>query len=291
MSDSLQAPFQILSEKKSVIEKWIEKRIITDFGQKTILRDACEYALLNGGKRFRPTLVLLIAEEINKNRDVSYAALAVEYFHTASLVADDLPCMDDDDERRNRPSLHKAFGESIALLASYSLISAGYESIANNAQQIENGEKICLVALQNTGQLTGILGTTGGQLMDLYLENFSLEHYFEVIDKKTGTLFELSFLYGWLFGGGSFEHLDIIRAAAIHFGRAFQIADDIEDKEMDATGGQLANLVNYLGESSTIEILNKEIELFLKCLSKLPYAFNTLKELVNSLKIDNQPLK
>jgi len=81
------------------IEQEIARSILS-FGEKTKLRDACEYALTNGGKRFRPLIVLLIAEGLGKGLNVSEAALSVEFFHTASLIADDLPCMDNDDERR-----------------------------------------------------------------------------------------------------------------------------------------------------------------------------------------------
>ena len=113
------------------IEQEIARSILC-FGEKTKLRDACEYALTNGGKRFRPLIVILIAEALGNGLNVFEAALSVEFFHTASLVADDLPCMDNDDERRDKPSLHKVYGEAIALLASYALITAAFEKIYSN---------------------------------------------------------------------------------------------------------------------------------------------------------------
>src|SRR6202167_2596390 len=97
------------------IEQEIAKSILS-FGEKTKLRDACEYALTTSGKRFRPLIVIFIAEALGNGLNVYEAALAVEFFHTASLIADDLPCMDNDDERRDKPSLHKVYGEAIALL-------------------------------------------------------------------------------------------------------------------------------------------------------------------------------
>src|SRR3989344_7419672 len=109
---------------------------IEKLGEKNGLRDACEYALTNGGKRLRPIFVLMIADAIGEGLDAMPAALGVEFFHTASLIADDLPCMDDDDTRRSRPSLHKAFGESVAILASYTLIAAGYGAIYENGRKI-----------------------------------------------------------------------------------------------------------------------------------------------------------
>src|SRR5689334_6318506 len=107
------------------IEQEIARSILC-FGEKTKLRDACEYAITNGGKRFRPLIVLLIAEALGNGLNVYEAALSVEFFHTSSLIADDLPCMDNDDERRDKPSTHKVYGESIALLASYALITAAF---------------------------------------------------------------------------------------------------------------------------------------------------------------------
>src|SRR5258707_9122846 len=88
---------------------------IEQMGGKTTLRDACSYSLLSGGKRLRPLLVLMTAEAIG-SCDVMPVALSVEFFHTASLIADDLPCMDNDEMRRGVPSLHKAFGEGSAVL-------------------------------------------------------------------------------------------------------------------------------------------------------------------------------
>jgi len=125
-ADQLQATFD---SYKQTIDKLIDDNI-KDLGDENPLRDACEYALKNGGKRFRPALVYLISTSLNPDVDVSQAALSIELLHTASLIADDLPCMDDDDERRGRPSLHKVYDESIALLASYALIAAGYGCIA-----------------------------------------------------------------------------------------------------------------------------------------------------------------
>ena len=128
--------FFLLRDK---IEKEIARSILS-FGEKTKLRDACEYALLSGGKRLRPIIVMMVADGLGHDLDVAPAALAVEFLHTASLVADDLPCMDNDDERREKPSLHKAYGESVALLASYSLIFAGYEKLHENCTVMKQAD-------------------------------------------------------------------------------------------------------------------------------------------------------
>lgn len=91
--------------------------------------EGIKYTLLNGGKRFRPIIVLLIADTLGKGYPVIESAIAVDFFHTSSFVADDLPCMDNDDMRRSVLSTHKKFEESIALLATYALIAEGYKCI------------------------------------------------------------------------------------------------------------------------------------------------------------------
>src|SRR5262245_27795239 len=92
----------ILTPYKQLIENGLQEQI-EQIGPKSQLRDACEYALLNGGKRFRPALVLMIAKALGYETNVFPAAMGIEFFHTASLIADDLPCMDDDDKRREKP--------------------------------------------------------------------------------------------------------------------------------------------------------------------------------------------
>ncbi|HXF28637.1 MAG TPA: polyprenyl synthetase family protein, partial [Chlamydiales bacterium] len=195
-------------------------------GEKTPLRDAVEYSLQSGGKRFRPALVFMIADAIGKKVDVSHAACAVELFHTASLIADDLPCMDDDDLRRGRPTVHKVFGEATALLASFSLIAAGFEEISLNSK---DREELCALATFHASRLNGIRALIGGQYLDLYEERLTREKLYEIIEKKTVSLFELSFLLGWIFGGGDITRLEDVKKLAFHFGAAFQILDDIDD--------------------------------------------------------------
>ena len=215
------------------IEQEIAKSIAF-LGEKSKLRDAIEYALTNGGKRFRPLIVLMIAEGIGKGYNVYDAALCVEFFHTASLIADDLPCMDNDDERRNKPTLHKVYGETIALLASYCLITAAFEKIHQNAKVmkdygIEYADTACLMALKTATECGGLNGATGGQFMDIFPPSITLGVVKQVIYQKTVTLFELSFVLGWIFGGGDLNQVHLLKKAAYHIGMAFQIADDLGD--------------------------------------------------------------
>lgn len=266
----------VVSAHCESIEQLIRDNI-PSLGPKSKLRDACEYALTNGGKRFRPMLVNMVAAAVNPNVDVSQAALAVEYFHTASLIADDLPCMDNDAERRNKPAAHIAFGEPTALLASYALIAAGYDCLAKNSQTLAastaphagRADAIGLLAVQNISRNTGLQGASGGQFLDIFPPDLSWPTIHEVICKKTVSLFDISFVLGWLYAGGSIALLPQVSQAAYHFGVAFQIADDLGDIKQDALNGRNVNAAAIYGCSDARALVLKEIELYRNTLRTL----------------------
>ncbi len=251
---------------KDKIEQEIA-RSMSEFGEKTKLRDACEYALTNGGKRFRPLIVFLIGDALKNGLNVSEAALSTEFFHTASLIADDLPCMDNSDERRNKPSVHKIFGETIALLASYALMNAAFERIHKNILLMQKApppfSNFCYqagaIVLECASRCAGILGATGGQFLDLYPPNYQLETIRNVIYKKTVTLYEGAFVGGWIFGGGEISKLENVKKAAFHFGMAFQIADDIADIEQDEKREKALNIVRLIGKEKSLTIFEEEM--------------------------------
>ena len=255
----------ILASYKEPIEKAIAASLET-FGPKSVLRDAVEYALKNGGKRFRPAIVYMVAKALGKEGEaLDHAALAIEYFHTASLIADDLPCMDDDALRRDVPTLHKVYNESTAILATYALIAAGYDQIRLAAQKLGNSD-VCLLAIENASLNTGILGAAGGQYADLYPSALTEDEVLAVMDKKTGTLFEISFVFGWLFGGGDLTSLSTIKGAALSFGRAFQISDDFLDYEQDLGG---VNFPAVAGFEKAFSLLQTELSHYYASLKKL----------------------
>jgi geranylgeranyl diphosphate synthase type II len=250
---------------------------ICKFGEKTKLRDACEYALTNGGKRFRPLIVFMVAEALGNGLNVKNAALSVEFFHTASLIADDLPCMDNDDERRDKPTLHKVYGETIALLASYALITSAFEEIYKNTVVLRNSgqpfsdwaDRICTLALENASQCSGILGATGGQFLDLFPPAPNLEAVKKVIYKKTVTLFEVSFVFGWLFGGGDIDKLDLVKKTAYNMGMAFQIADDLGDLAQDEKKDREISMARLLGKERALAVFEEEMLSFSANLKEL----------------------
>ncbi|MFZ0564761.1 MAG: polyprenyl synthetase family protein [Chlamydiales bacterium] len=268
------------------IEGAISKAICL-FGPKTELRDAIEYALKNGGKRFRPAIVYMVAKALGKDLDVTEAALAIEFFHTASLIADDLPSMDNDERRRNSPTVHIAYDEATALLASYALISAGYDQIRLNAhalkqKDIEKADTICVLALENATYHTGILGAVGGQYLDLFSQELNEETVQEIMYKKTGSLFEISFVFGWLFGGGVLTELEKVKKVAKHFGMAFQISDDFLDLKEDIEHSKV-NYPAVVGRKRALQAFSQEVAELKKLLQELELNTSELLSLVEHM--------
>ena len=298
-----------MSEELSILDKY-QKKISEGILQATqkmeegsALSAAVKYALLNGGKKLRPAIALMVADALSHScfccwsppfAEMLPAALAVEFFHTASLVADDLPCMDDDDQRRSKPSVHKVYGESLALLASYALIAFGFSGIAETAKKISEstlphayrGAYLGILALENASFNTGLSGATGGQLLDLFPPNLSPNTLREMMKKKTASLFEISFVFGWLFGGGNEAQLSIVRDAASHFGLAFQIADDLGDVSQDLKNERVVNLANVLGEEEARRMLLDELDAYRACLGSLKIGTPPLLFLAEQLCLD-----
>ena len=245
------------------LKQYIESKIRESLyllGEVNHLRDACEKALLNGGKRLRPIIVMELAKTLDPVRDPWFAAFSVECFHTASLIADDLPCMDDELFRRNAPSLHRSHGESTALLASYALISLAYRCIYLAAEKCPHPENVCRLALLQASHNTS--HAAAGQFLDLEHKTPNKEELEVLIQGKTGALYELSFVFAWIFGGGNTDALALVKKMAGHFGMAFQIADDFDDALEDLDRGCRSNLALVLGVDHAYRVFQKEIQGF-----------------------------
>jgi geranylgeranyl diphosphate synthase, type II len=248
--------FPMVSRLHSGFEKRLRQHIDSLNIEKE-LEEPLKYVLLDSGKRVRPLLVLLIAEAIGKGQDVYPAAFCTEFFHTASLIADDLPCMDDDDERRGKASLHKVYDEETALLVSYGLISLAFEEIHRNYLVMKEGRafsedhcaEVLSVALKETCYFSGFKGAVKGQYFDLKSLGHDVEASLKINDGKTGALFVGTFVLGYLFGGGALDQLEHVKRAAGHFGSAFQIYDDIKDLDEDAEKRNLANIALAVGRT------------------------------------------
>ena len=200
-----------------------------------IVSEAMEYSLSAGGKRLRPILMLEFYRMCGGNDldSILEIACSVELIHTYSLIHDDLPCMDDDDFRRGKPSCHKAFPEDIALLAGDALNTLAFEvtSEAAIAGKIPAEKAVMLISVLS--KAAGKDGMVGGQVIDLQTENeeIDIQTLNLLQSKKTGALIEAACVMGVILSG-KFEFIPAAADYAQAVGRAFQIVDDI----LDVTG-------------------------------------------------------
>jgi len=279
----------LLGIYREKIENEIQKNLKRYQSNDALFR-GCQYALVHGGKRFRPAITLMVGEALNAEHELTQAALTVEYLHTASLVADDLPCMDDDAMRRGKAALHKAFNEPLALLVSYALIAAGYENLSESAKQVENSlegaDRRCRLALENVSINSGIHGATGGQFLDIQPPDLTKERVREIHAKKTAALFEMAFVIGWLYGGGEIEKLDLVKKAALHYGIAFQIFDDYGDRKQDCVNDNAINIFTLFGEDYGLRCLNEELKAYKETLNRLEIASSPLIAIADALSLD-----
>lgn len=193
--------------------------------------EAMKYSLVNGGKRLRPVLCLEFAKACGGDRfDALDFACAIEYIHTYSLIHDDLPCMDDDDMRRGKPSCHKEFGEATALLAGDALLTHAFQIIAGADLDDSKIALACGLLAQNAG----VQGMVGGQVIDLKYESETpdLRQLLSVHRLKTGALISAACLLGCIAAGADDKKIAAASAYAYDLGVAFQIKDDI----LDVTG-------------------------------------------------------
>ena len=194
---------------------------------------AVRYSLLNNGKRIRPILLLEFYKLCGGDDDCAYHfAAALEMIHTYSLIHDDLPCMDDDDLRRGKPSCHKQFGEATALLAGDALLT---EAFGVAAKTVGLPPERVVKALSVLSSCAGIGGMVGGQMIDLENENkdVSVEVIGEMYRLKTGALIKAAAVIGCILAGADEEKEKAAAVYAEKLGLAFQLIDDILDYEGD----------------------------------------------------------
>lgn len=196
------------------------------------LLDAMRYSLEAGGKRVRPMLTVAFCALCGGSVEAALPfACAVEMVHTYSLIHDDLPCMDDDDLRRGKPSNHKVFGEDTALLAGDALQTLAFEVLSGDEAAALAGDSACRRACSTLAKYAGCVGMAGGQMIDLLSENTQapLEVLQELVSKKTACLIRAACELGCLAANADAAKL---KAAAVYgegIGMAFQIQDDILD--------------------------------------------------------------
>lgn len=192
------------------------------------LFDAMRYSLLAGGKRLRPMLTLALCEICGGSAEEALPfAAAVEMVHTYSLIHDDLPCMDNDDYRRGKPTNHKVYGEAVAVLAGDALLTAAFSQLAAASLPAERVVR----AVDALSRCAGELGMVGGQVLDINAETrlCTEQEVYDIQSRKTGALISAACRLGVIAAGGSDGQLRSAVRYAEAIGLAFQIEDDILD--------------------------------------------------------------
>lgn len=211
-----------------LVNDFFENKAFTDC-ENSIVLDAMKYSVKNGGKRIRPLLSLYFAELVGGSRDSALVlGCALEMIHTYSLIHDDLPCMDNDDMRRGKPSCHIAFGEANALLAGDALLTEAFRLVTESGI---SGEAVSL-AVRYLSEFAGIRGMVMGQVLDLQFENNAptLDDVKKMYSLKTCALLKCACVLGCLTADKiDMEQIEKACEYAENLGLAFQIIDDILD--------------------------------------------------------------
>jgi farnesyl diphosphate synthase len=272
------------------VEAVLDRVLPKPHGLHSRVHEAMRYAIFAGGKRLRPFLVLasagLFSVELGSALRV---AAAIESLHTYSLIHDDLPCMDDDDLRRGRPTTHVAFDEATAVLAGDALLTVAFE-ILSGRETHASAEVRCQL-IDKLAKAAGSDGMIGGQMIDMEAVKQPLDSDDVVLLQrmKTGALFEFSCEAGPILAEAGAEDRDRLKNYARHFGLTFQITDDLLDAvgSAEKTGKQVgkdeaqgkATLVSILGVEGARQEAEKLANRAVKLLELYDEKARSLREL------------
>ena len=220
---------QQLALVEQALSFWVREQTPANLGE--VMR----YGVLDGGKRLRPLLVLAAAQAVEGNLEAALrAACSVELIHAYSLIHDDMPCMDNDVLRRNKPTVHVQYGEASALLAGDAMQALAFEILATPSEKIDPamGAQLCYLLAKAAGQD----GMAGGQAIDLASVGKSLNHQElqKMHELKTGALLKASVVMGAMCGQVSPSVLEQLSVFGEKIGLAFQVVDDILDVTADS---------------------------------------------------------
>jgi geranylgeranyl diphosphate synthase type II len=273
-----------LQVKKNAVEEYLNHLIPEE--ENPLVR-AMRYAVLSGGKRFRPLLALSSGECFGLTQELVLPfGCALELIHNYSLVHDDLPIMDDDDYRRGKPSCHKVFGEDIALLVGDSLLTLAFEVLASacwDASQFVRKERL----IREIARSVGVRGMMGGQLLDitLTLDGLSEDDLQNLMVKKTGALILVSVRVGPILAGASPVEIQALTEYGHNIGLAFQIRDDILDSRQFASQDpcQHPNAASFYGVEEAKKKLERHVRSALEALDSASLESEELRFLASRL--------
>ena len=234
-----------IKQLKELVDNYLSNYFKDKGSYNSLIYDAASYSLNVGGKRIRPILFMLVYFMYKgEDKEIIDMAAAIEMIHTYSLIHDDLPCMDNDDLRRGKPTNHKVYGENIAVLAGDALLNEAMILLMDFS--IKHG-KDALVAAREIAYAAGADGMIGGQVVDIINEGkkISKEELNYMHLKKTGELIRSSIVAGAILAEADKSEIDLLNKFGMNLGLAFQIKDDI----LDVTGD-----VEKLGKNTLADV-------------------------------------
>jgi len=215
---------------RQMVDQMLERLLPRPNAIPQVVHEGMRYCVFSGGKRFRPALCLGATEAVGGSpRQALHVACALELIHTYSLVHDDLPAMDNADERRGQPTCHRKFGEGNAILIGDALLTLAFETLSGN------GASQPAAILRTIGRACGTSGLIGGQVLDLQAisqpRGSTEQTLTDIARRKTGALITASVVAGGLAGGANAEPLKRLTKYGQDIGLAFQLIDDIHDRD------------------------------------------------------------
>ncbi len=250
---------QPLFNEKTLVEEFLNKNLPPESEKPEVLHKAMRYAVLSGGKKLRTLLAVSACKAVGGTLDNALqAGCAVELIHSYSLIHDDLPCMDDDDLRRGKPTCHKKFGETIALLAGDALLTLAFEWAARAGISNPNRSSEIIIEL---AKAAGHAGMVGGQVVDI--ETTGISPSVDILQfihhHKTADLILAAVVIGGIAGNGDKDQIENLRKFGINLGMAFQYIDDILDcSESSATIGKTAGKDKAAGKITAVSVFGIE---------------------------------
>lgn len=242
------------------VEAALDRLLPIPTGHQAVVTEAMRYAALGGGKRLRPFLVLETTRMLGGDLDSAMTVgCALECLHVYSLVHDDLPCMDDDDLRRGKPTVHKRYGDAMAVLAGDALLTHAFELLASEGAQSDPAIRARLVL--ELARAGGTNGMIGGQVVDITVAENERDTALitQLQAMKTGALIRFATKAGGLISGAKPHDLAALDRYADALGLAFQIRDDILDVEGDAElVGKAVGKDADLGKATFVSLLGLE---------------------------------
>ncbi len=284
---------RILAEDAALVDAELDRILSNCVDEKyPVLADAMRYSVMSGGKRIRPCLTIEVCRILNANEEMSdeqkelnikkavVLAAALELVHTYSLIHDDLPCMDNDDIRRGKPTNHKVYGEAMAVLAGDALLTLAFEVISDS-QILNSSEKA--LAISQLSNAAGCKGMIGGQVLDMLgeSEELPLDLHREMNARKTAYLFRVAAMLGsFVLTKACSEHVWLnVKEYAYDIGVAFQVVDDLLD---DGEEDNKATYLKYMTRKEAEEYARKYTDIAIKAISHLK-GNELLTELAKSL--------